>query len=217
MSERGWSLIPSVLALTVAALLVAPMAASAASGLPASVTMAPEAAGPGASIEVTGLDFPSNQAVDLQLTTTAGPVHLGTATTVDDGYFRQAFTLPQDAPAGYWELRATASDGSVAVHLFESSAAVQLAAAADTASGTVASSSGNSAGDIMVMLVFALLSAGVGGGAFYVYYQSKLAGVQPGMSDGADPIWSGAATEADTDPSATATDEPTWTAAHSKT
>ncbi len=198
-----------MLALTVVALLVAPLAATAASGLPPTVTMVPETAGPGADVEISGLDFPANQTIDLQLTTTAGPVHLGTANTVDGGYFRQSVTLPVDAPAGFWELRATAPDGSVAVHLFEATDAAAITEAAEAASlAAQTSGGGNSIGDIAVMLVFALLIAGIGGAIYYVYYQSKMGDTQPGMSMGADPIWSGSAGQEA--PESTATDEPAW-------
>lgn len=210
MREKGLSWLPSVLALAFTALLVAPVATLAASGLPATITMLPEEAGPGASVEITGLDFQPNQTVDLQLTTTAGPVELGTATTVEGGYFRQAVTLPADAPIGYWEVRATDADGSVAVHLFESVEAA-APAAAETVSSEAEAAGGNSAGDLIVMLVFALLIAGVGGGVAYVVYQNRVGSRQPGMSAGADPIWSSSAALAD--PEATATEEPTWIAA----
>lgn len=213
MREKGLSLIPSVLALAFTALLVAPIAVLAASGLPATITMLPEQAGPGASVEVTGLDFAPDQAVELRLTTTAGPVDLGTATTVDGGFFRQSVTLPTDAPIGYWELRATGADGSVAVHLFESVDATPLAGA-EVTPAVAPAAGGNSVGDIVVMLVFALLIAGVGGGVAYVVYQNRVGSSQPGMSAGADPIWSGSA--ASTDPEVSATEEPAWIAVQSQ-
>jgi len=61
MRERRQTLLPTVLALTFVALLVTPIAAMAASGLPATVAMNPESAGPGTTVEITGLDFPSGQ------------------------------------------------------------------------------------------------------------------------------------------------------------
>jgi hypothetical protein len=209
-------MLSSVLALTFVALLVTPIAAMAASGLPATVTMIPEAAGPGATVEVTGLDFPANQAVQLQLTTTAGAVHLGTATTADGGYFREVVTLPGDAPPGLWELRASGPDGSVAAHVFEAGEAVVAVETAElsTDPALAALSSGNSTSDIVVMLVFALLIAGVGGGIAYVYYQSKLGDNQPGMSAGADPIWSGGGNEQELE--SMATDEPNLKTAQSE-
>jgi hypothetical protein len=222
MRERRHTLLPTVLALAFVALLVTPIAAMAASGLPATVTMNPESAEPGTTVEVTGLDFPVGQPVQLQLTTTAGAIHLGTATTTDGGYFQEAVTLPLDAPAGFWELRATGADGSVAVHIFEAgevaTALVGDAAAAAAGETEEAATSGNSASDIMVMLIFAVLIAGVGGGIGYVWYQSKLGDAQPGMSAGEDPIWSGADGPADNASEAThaATDEPAWGTARSE-
>ena len=221
MRERRQTLLPTVLALTFVALLVTPIAAMAASGLPATVAMNPESAGPGTTVEITGLDFPSGQPVELQLTTTAGPVHLATATTADGGYFRQAVTLPADAPPGFWELRATGSDGSVAVHIFEAGevAPTLVGDTATTGGETVgAAASGNSAADIVVMLVIALLIASVGGGIAYVWHQSKVGDEQPGMSAGEDPIWSGAddPAEATTEPMNAATEDPIWSAAHSE-
>ncbi len=54
----------------------------ASSGLPATVTMYPESAGPGEVVEVTGLDFPSGAAVQLELTTSASTVPLFGVTDV---------------------------------------------------------------------------------------------------------------------------------------
>lgn len=215
MRERGQTLLPSVLALVFTALLVTPLVALGASGLPATVTMNPEAAGPGSTVEITGLEFPANQAVDLQLTTTAGPMPLGSATTEEGGYFRQEVVLPADAPIGYWELRASAPDGSVAVYLFEAdSGAIAAAAVAPAETSTAAAAGENSLGDIIVMLVFALLIAGVGGAILYVYVQSKGGTGQPGMSEGADLIWSGGSSQED--PEQSSSDEPAWKTAHSE-
>lgn len=216
MRETRPNLLHIVLALTFVALLVTPIAATAASGLPATVTMNPESAGPGTTVEITGLDFPAGQAVQLQLTTTDGAIHLGTATPEEGGYFRHVVTLPLDAPPGFWELRATGVDGSMAVHVFEAGEVApalggEEAVAAD---GEVAeaSTSGNSASDIAVMLVIALLIAGVGGGIWYVWYQSKIGDLQPGMSAGEDPIWSGsdapAQSAAATESKTVASDDP---------
>ena len=185
-----------------AALLVMASAAVAASGLPA-VSMDPASAEPGSEVEVTGLDFPSGQAVELQLTTTSGPVHLATLTTEEGGYFRQSVTLPTDVAPGPWELRATAPNGMVAVHSFEAGNAPPAVHPADEAAGdpatetTVATATdqttprGNSAADIMVMLVFAVLIAAVGGAFVFAWNQTHGSTRQPGMGAGDDPIWSG--------------------------
>ena len=139
-------MLPTVLALTFVALLVNPIAAMAASGLPATITMTAESAGPGATVEVTGVDFPTNAAVELQLSTADGTVHLGTATTTDGGYFREVLTLPVGAPVGSWELRAAAPDGSNATLAF--AVAATDATAPEPA---VAAPRGNSLADIVVI------------------------------------------------------------------
>jgi hypothetical protein len=203
-----------MLALVIVALLVTPFVAVAASGLPPTISLAPESAAAGSVVEVTGLDFPAGQPVEVQVTTTAGVATLATVTTEEGGYFRQAVTLPADAPPGFWELRATAPDGSVAVHMFE---AAPAAAVAVEAPPQETSTSGNSLSDIVVMLIFALVIAGVGGGIWYVWYMSRLGDRQPGMSLGEDPIWSSGHTEID--PSFLATkpsDERRWGPAQGK-
>jgi hypothetical protein len=60
---------------------------------------------------------------------------------------------------------------------------------------------GNSASDIIVMLIIAFLIAAVGGALTYAWYQTHGALRQPGMGAGDDPIWSNAG------------DEPIWSAA----
>src|SRR5688500_20132414 len=94
-------------------------AASAASGLPASIAMNPEDAGPGSVVEVVGLDFPPEGSIELQVTTTAGPVSLGSTVATQGGYSRHAATLPSDADPGFSELSATGPGGSTAVHMCE--------------------------------------------------------------------------------------------------
>ena len=107
-----------MLVLAIVALSV-PVAASAASGLPPTIAMNPEAAGPGTVVEIVGLDFPPDGAIELKVTTTAGPVSLGTTVATHGGYFRQAVTLPPEVAPGFWELRATGPGGATAVHIFE--------------------------------------------------------------------------------------------------
>ena len=41
----------------------------------------------------------------------------------ENGYFRTFVTLPEDVPAGAWELRAISLDGSSASHPFDAAAA----------------------------------------------------------------------------------------------
>lgn len=195
MRDRSSTTISSVLTslvLTAVGLLTISSVAGADSGLPASITISPDGAQPGAEVQVAGLDFPSGQTVQLQLTTTAGAIALGTAVTEDGGYFRQNVTLPADIPPGFWELRATAPDGSVAVLIFESGAAAP-ALPADAAPPTVAEAAaeGFSGVDIMVMLVVALLVSGIGGAFAYAWFVIRREGRQPGMGAGDDPIWSG--------------------------
>src|SRR5687768_3636258 len=111
--------IPCMLALALVALSFPVAAATAASGLPPTIAMNPETAGPGATVEIVGLDFPAEGAIELQVTTTAGPVSLGTTVASEGGYFRQAVTLPLDVEPGFWEVRATGPGGAAAVHIFE--------------------------------------------------------------------------------------------------
>lgn len=197
MRMRRQTLLPSVLAMTFVTLLALPITAAAASGLPATITMQPAAAGPGAQVELVGIDFPSGQGVDLQLTTVAGSVHLATATTEAGGYFRQKVTLPADVAPGYWELRATGTTGTVAVHIFEAGPAVLAVGAAGPAETAVpATPSGNTSGaNLLVLLVLFAVIGGIGGAAAYMYYQVHRPTGDPGMATGADPIWAGASSD----------------------
>ena len=192
MRERRQTLLGSVLALTFVSLLVTPLAAFGASGLPATISMNPATAGPGTRVEVVGLDFAAGQDVDLQLTTTTGPIHLATATTEDGGYFRHSVTLPADVAPGFWELRATGPGGAVAVLIFEAGEAVLAAAPVEAADATLAAAGGSTSGDLLVVLVLLLLVGGIAAAAGFVYYQTHRSDDQPGMAAGEDPIWSGA-------------------------
>jgi hypothetical protein len=189
--------------LTLMALLAAPVAASASSGLPATLTMYPEAAGPGATVELVGLDFPAAQSVAVELAAAGSTAPMLTATTEDGGYFRAVLTLPSDLAPGSWELRAAAADGSAAAHAF-----VAVPAAADAAA---AASGGNSASDIVVMLVVAALLAAVGGGGALAWRLVRDETSQPGMGAGDDLIWSG--TAEGTTAELTAAEQPAWPAA----
>lgn len=197
MRERRLSPIPSVLASTLVALLLAPMAAMAASGLPSTITMSPASAGPGSVVEVVGIDFPGGQQLELQLTTTAGPVSLATTTVEEGGYFRQSVTFPADVAPGFWELRATAANGTAAVQIFESTAGTAIAPAAEQVAATTPAAVGSGAldGNLITLIVLALLIGGVGGAAVYVYQQIRHPKVDPGMAAGEDPIWAGASGE----------------------
>lgn len=199
MRERRLPTTPSVLALALVALLVTPFAASAASGLPSTITMTPERAGPGSQVEIVGLDFPAGRTVDLRLTTTAGAVHLATTAIEEGGYFRQSLELPADVAPGFWELRATSDTGAVAVHIFEATsgpaAAVVDTAAAQDVAVEPAASSGMFGSNLLVLLVLAVLIGVVGGAVVYVWRQMRRPEGEPGMGSGDDPIWSGATTE----------------------
>lgn len=196
MRARRLPLLPNALLGVALGVLVHAAAASAASGLPATITMNPAQAGPGSQVEILGLDFPAASEVELLLTTTAGPVPLATATTGEGGYFRQLVTFPADVAPGFWELRASAPGGVVAVSIFE--AQVPAAAGGDAAvsagSGAVAQPSSGALIDpnLVVLLVLLLLASAVGGAATFVWYQTHRRDSQPGMGSGDDPIWGGA-------------------------
>lgn len=192
MRERRHLPLTAVL-LALVSLLVTPVIATASSGLPATITMRPAAAGPGSTVEVTGIDFPADQLVEVQLSTSAGSSDLAVVMASDDGYFRSFVPLPSDTPSGLWELRAVALDGTTASHAFDaaSAAVVDAARAVNlSAEASLVGRSGNSSTDIMVMLVLAVLLAAVGGAAAYAWREVHSEGRQPGMGAGDDPIWS---------------------------
>ena len=170
-----------------------PLAASAASGLPATITMNPENAGPGSVVEVVGLDFPPEGSVALQVTTTAGPVALATTTATSGGYFRQAVTLPTDVESGFWELRATGAGGVTAVHIFEAGVA---AAALDAATQPLATAAAPLIDpNLVVTLVMLLLLIVIVCAAVFVYGVTHRPPGQKGLPVGDDPIWSGAGSD----------------------
>jgi len=216
MRQRLQNQLPSVLALTLVTLLIAPIASLASSGLPATVTMYPESAGPGEVVEVTGLDFPAEAAVELKLTTSASTVPLIGVTTSLDGSFRELVTLPADAPPGVWELNATAPGGVVAAHAFDTTGMMDAAALAEADPATDATAettagSGNSIGDIAFMLVIAGVLGAISIAGMFAWLQVRADGPQPGMGAGSDLIWSGS--ESDAAPELTASEEPHWKAA----
>jgi hypothetical protein len=187
------------LALSVVLLCLISGVASATSGLPATLGMEPAAAGPGALVEVTGLDFPAGQAVDLQIATSAGPEHLASLTVAEGGYFRQPVTLPADVRMASG-LRAIAADRTTAVPPSGRVRADAAEPAPRRQHARTATRPGIAA-DIIVMLIIAFLIAAVGGALAYAWYQTHGALRQPGMGAGDDPIWSNAG------------DEPIWSPA----
>jgi hypothetical protein len=146
-----------------------------------------------------GLDFPAGQQVALQLTTTAGPVALGTTLVQEGGYFRQQVTLPSDIAPGYWELRATAPGGAVAVHIFEALDPTRLATgdglAATGDEGAVSTGPAEAPlvdPNLVTILVLLLFGALLAGAATFVWLQTHQRRRQGDLPVGDDPIWSGA-------------------------
>ena len=185
--------IPCLLALALTALAFPVAAASAASGLPPTIAMNPETAGPGAVVEIVGLDFPAEGAIELLVTTTAGPVSLGTTVASPGGYFRQAVTLPIDVEPGFWELRASGPAGATAVHIFE--ARTMTSAAQDAGAGSAAAANGPTPlidPNLVVTLVMLLLGIVIVCAAVFVYTVTHGRPGERGLPIGDDPIWSGA-------------------------
>jgi hypothetical protein len=211
MRERRTTLLTTVLVLAFVALLVAPLAASASSGLPSTVTMYPETAGPGTTVELTGLDFPGDAIVELELTTADGTIPLTTVRTATGGHFRSVMSLPVTATEGAWQLRAVGPDGSTATYAFTTSVGI----APVVVDPATPASAGNSMSDSVVMLVIALVLGGVAIGGMFAYRMIRDDGPQTGMGEAADLIWSG--TGKDATPELTATEEPHWKAAQSET
>ena len=143
-------------------------------------------------MEVVGLDFPPGGAVQLQVTTTAGPVALGSTQATSGGYFRQPVTLPNDVEPGFWELRATGPGGVTAVHIFEAGvAAPAVAAAPAIATGPAPLIDPN----LVVTLVMLLLLVVIVCAAVFVYGVTHRPVGRAGMPLGDDPIWSGAGSD----------------------
>jgi hypothetical protein len=208
----------NVLLLVLLAVLASPLAALASSGLPPTITMDPAAAGPGSVVEISGIDFPAKQLVEVQLDSAAGRTDLALIVTSDAGYLRAFVQLPADLEAGSWELRATALDGSSASHAFDAASAQTVDASGASPASAEAGLSvrrGNTGSDIMVMLILAVLLAAVGGGAAYAWREVHGERVQPGMGAGSDPIWSLAGSD-DRGPELTAALDPEWDTLRSK-
>jgi len=211
MRTRLPTLFSSVLALTLVALLSVPAVTMAATP---TIAMYPETARPGSTVELTGTDFPPEHVVELQLVTPDGTSPLATTATGLEGGFRQILALPLSATEGAWEVRATAVDGTSSALTFtvaseavagEPTAMVAPAVAAEEAA------SGNTSGDIAVMLIIAVVLGGVAFGVMVVYRQMKDES-PPGMGKGDDLIWGGGSPAG---PEQTATEEPHWKAAQS--
>jgi len=213
MRTRLQSLLPSVLVVTIVSLLVMPLAALAQA--PA-ISMSPETVRPGSTVEIAGSDFPAGYAVQLQLTTPDGPQSLATVTAGPDGAFQQLVALPLGATKGDWELEAIAVDGTTSSLSFSTlseagDAGAETMAAAEPA--PVGRSSGNTGGDIAVLLIIAVVLGGIAFGGLMVLRQMR-EDSPPGMGKGDDLIWGGGSADA---PAQTATDEPHWKTAQTTT
>ena len=139
----------------------------------------------------------------------SGTTPLTTATTGPEGDFRQILSLPLGVTEGAWELRANAADGTTSSFPFLTSpdAAVAVAAPADPATpASAATTSGNSDGDIAMMLIIAVVLGGLVLGVMVVYRQIRNDS-PPGMGKGDDLIWGGGSAAT---PEKTATEEPHW-------
>lgn len=218
-------------------LLLGHATAAARSGLPATITMHPPAAGPGALVEVVGIDFAGGVPIVLELARPTvspdGPAaetgqaadlpaetELAVIVATEGGYFRELVRLPADMTLGWWELRASAVDGLTASYAFEAGGHAQAARGGSTTSGStpatstatraaIAGSRGNSGADIVVMLIIAVMLAAIGGGAAYAWREVHALTTQPGMGAGDDPIWSSGGLE-ELAPGLTASGEPRW-------
>lgn len=205
MRTRLQTRLPSVLALTLVSLLLVPLAVVAQS--PA-ISMYPETAGPGSTVEIAGIDFPPERVVEVQLATPDGAVPLTTATTSPEGDFRQVLSLPLGVAEGAWELRATAADGTSSTFAFVTSPDAAVGAASGQATTAATAARGNSSGDIALMLIIAVVLGGLAFGGLVVYRQIRDES-PPGMGKGDDLIWGGGKAET---PAETATEEPHWKA-----
>ena len=200
------TLLPTVLAVALVSLLVVPLSALAQSS---AISMYPETAGPGSTVEVSGTGFPSERVVEVQVLTPAGTIPLITATTTREGSFRQIVALPLGVAEGAWELQATAADGTTSSFPFVTSPDVTTAAAPAAAAEAAPAPTGNTSGDIALMLIIAVVLGGLAFGAMIVYRQLR-DDAPPGMGRGDDLIWGGGKAET---PQQTATEQPHWEAA----
>lgn len=182
-----------------AVVIVLPVTVGAASGLPPTVTLLPDPAGPGMAVDVSGLDFPASGEVRFHLITTERIVPLGATRASDTGTIRTSVTMPTDLPIGVWELRATGPDDAVAVRLFkaiEPPPPVDPAAAGEgdpAAEGTASHASTPASGgsDLLVILIVLGVLGAVVTAAVVAWRIVRRGDHQPGMPAGDDPIWSG--------------------------
>lgn len=200
------TLLPTVLAVALVSLLVVPLSALAQSS---AISMYPQTAGPGSTVEVSGTGFPSERVVEVQVLTPGGTVPLTTATTTREGSFRQIVALPLGVAEGAWELQATAADGTTSSFPFVTSPDATTAAAPAAAVEAAPAPTGNTSGDIALMLIIAVVLGGLAFGAMIAYRQLR-DDAPPGMGKGDDLIWGGGKAET---PQQTATEQPHWEAA----
>ena len=215
MRESLLSPLPALSILSLVLLLLIPATATAQSGSDARVTMSPEVAGPGDTVLVSGLDFPRDMTVVVQLTTAEGPVTLATVATAPDGSFRERVALPDGVPEGTWTVSARSSDGlAMAGHQFLAGDAPPAAAGTEMTTEASAGTS-NSTSDNMVLVLMGLLLGAIATGALFAYRLVKEEGPQPGMGSGDDLIWGSGSAAAE--PEMTATNEPHWKATSDET
>lgn len=78
----------------------------------ASLTVSPTAVAPGETITVSGDGLEAGETFTIVLRGITVERTLGTASVAGDG-FERSFTVPADAPAGTYEVRATSEEGEV--------------------------------------------------------------------------------------------------------
>jgi hypothetical protein len=209
-AKRRYMLLPGLLA--AALLATAPLTVGAAPGLPPAVAVTPDQPGPGAEVEVSGLDFPPEARIELLLITNAGVTPLGEAATSTTGAFRHVITLPQVQVPGWWEIRATGPGDAIAVRLFKPGAPVARPVAPPEGSvaepAAAAAASGNAgpaevgeplpSTDLIVMAILGVLLGGIAVVTVVAWRSTRRRGPgpdpvgDPDLPAGDDPIWSGA-------------------------
>lgn len=199
--------LPPALAIALALLLVLPLAASGRSESP-TILMIPGTAEAGAEIEFSGIDFPRDTTVVIELTTANGPFPLTTVATDGQGAFRDVMTLPADLPTGGLGVSARAAGGASASYSFGSASAQQVGSSSSRSTPATGSTSGRSASDGIVLLFLGVLLGVLAIAAMFAWraiYDDKH---QPGMGLGDDLIWNEG--EVGEQPELTASDEPYW-------
>lgn len=211
MSERTGSLLPPVLALSLLMLLAIPLAASAQSGEQASIRVRTAAGDDGAGVEVSGLGFPGDTTVVLELVTPAGPYPLATVATDGAGSFRDVLTVPDRVFRAALRLDARSASGSSASYDMAAIEAVQtvaVASAAEPAAGGRVSEQPGAASDDAVLVLIAIVLGALATAVLYAYRTFDDERRRPGMGAGDDLIWGGGHERVTPEP--TATDEPFW-------